>query len=131
MSGQLHAPATLPRGKSPGILRFHLPIFIPPVAPQSLSSIIWDWYNRPIVAVPSGLGLTPIIIIVIIKIIQEGTKHSLIQLTSALPSCLSYYMELSPSSEAASCAAAPELASILWNPKVLTVFIRALRESLF
>jgi hypothetical protein len=39
------------------VLRFPLPIFIPPVAPQSPSSITWGWYNRPIVAaVPSGLS---------------------------------------------------------------------------
>jgi hypothetical protein len=38
---------------------FLLPIFIPPVAPQSPSSIIWGWYNRPVVAaVPNGLNLT-------------------------------------------------------------------------
>jgi hypothetical protein len=38
-----------------------LPILIPPTAPHSLSSsIIWGWYNRPVVAaVPSGLSLTP------------------------------------------------------------------------
>jgi hypothetical protein len=31
-------------------------IFIPPIAPQSPSSVIWGWYNRPVVAaVPSGL----------------------------------------------------------------------------
>jgi hypothetical protein len=48
------------------VLRLPLPIFIPPVAPQSPSSIIWGWYNRPIVAaVPS---LTPLIIIIIIII---------------------------------------------------------------
>jgi hypothetical protein len=42
------------------VLRFPLPIFIPPIAPQSSSSIIRSWYNRPVVAaVPSGLGLTP------------------------------------------------------------------------
>jgi hypothetical protein len=29
------------------VLRFPLPIFIPPTAPQSSSSIIWGWYNRP------------------------------------------------------------------------------------
>jgi hypothetical protein len=41
-----------------------LPIFIPPIAPQSPSSIIWGWYNRPVVAaVPSGLNLTPLTII--------------------------------------------------------------------
>jgi hypothetical protein len=43
------------------VLRFPLPIFIPPTAPQSAPSIIWDWYNRPVVAtVPSGLSLTPL-----------------------------------------------------------------------
>jgi hypothetical protein len=41
-----------------------LPIFMPPIAPQSPSPIIWGWYNRPIVAaVPSGLSLTPLSII--------------------------------------------------------------------
>jgi hypothetical protein len=40
------------------VLRFPLPIFIPPIAPQSPSSIIWGWYNRPVAAaVPSGLSL--------------------------------------------------------------------------
>jgi uncharacterized membrane protein len=43
-------------------------IFIPPIAPQS--SIIWDWYNRPVVAaVPSGLSLTQIITLIIIIVI--------------------------------------------------------------
>jgi hypothetical protein len=43
---------------------FPLPIFIPPISPQSPSSIIWGWYNRPVVAaVPSGLSLTPLTII--------------------------------------------------------------------
>jgi hypothetical protein len=46
------------------VLRFPLPIFIPPIGPQSPSSIIWGWYNRPVVAaVPSGLSLTPLRII--------------------------------------------------------------------
>jgi hypothetical protein len=46
------------------VLRFPLPIFIPLIAPQSSSSIIWGWYNRPVVAaVPSGLSLTPLRII--------------------------------------------------------------------
>jgi hypothetical protein len=46
------------------VLRFPLQIFIPPISPQSPSSIIWGWYNRPVVgAVPSGLSLTPLIII--------------------------------------------------------------------
>jgi hypothetical protein len=35
------------------VLRFPLPIFIPPVAPQSPSSIIWGLYNRPEVAAVS------------------------------------------------------------------------------
>jgi hypothetical protein len=39
------------------VLRFSLLIFIPPIAPQTSSSIIWGWYNRPIVAaVTSGLA---------------------------------------------------------------------------
>jgi hypothetical protein len=29
------------------LLRFPLPIRIPQIAPQSPSSIIWGWYNRP------------------------------------------------------------------------------------
>jgi hypothetical protein len=41
------------------VLRFPLPIFIPPIIPQSPSSIIWCWYSRPVVAaLLSGLGLT-------------------------------------------------------------------------
>jgi hypothetical protein len=41
------------------VLRFPLPIFIPPIAPQSPSSIIWGLYNRPEVAVvPIGLSPT-------------------------------------------------------------------------
>jgi hypothetical protein len=47
------------------VLRFPLPIFIPPIVPQSPSSINWGWYNRPIVAaVTSGLGLTALRIII-------------------------------------------------------------------
>jgi hypothetical protein len=43
------------------VLRFPLPIFIPPIAPQSSSSIIWGLYNRPeVAAVPSGLSPTPL-----------------------------------------------------------------------
>jgi hypothetical protein len=43
------------------VLRFPLPIFIPPIAPQSPSSIIWGLYNRPeVAAVPSGLSPTPL-----------------------------------------------------------------------
>jgi hypothetical protein len=44
------------------ILRFPLPIFIPPIASQSPSSIIWGLYNRTeVAAVPSGLSPTPLI----------------------------------------------------------------------
>jgi hypothetical protein len=47
------------------VLRFPLPIFIPPISPQSPSSIIWGWYNRLLVAaVPSWLNLTPLTIII-------------------------------------------------------------------
>jgi hypothetical protein len=46
------------------VLQFPLPILIPPVASQSPLSIIWGWYNRPVVnAVPSELSLTPLRII--------------------------------------------------------------------
>jgi hypothetical protein len=49
------------------VLRFPLPIFIPPIAPQSPPSIIWGWYNRPeVAAVPSGLSPIPLIIKIII-----------------------------------------------------------------
>jgi hypothetical protein len=45
------------------VLRFPLPIFIPPIAPQSPSSIVWGLYNRPeVAAVPSGLSPTPLIL---------------------------------------------------------------------
>jgi hypothetical protein len=38
------------------VLRFPLPIFIPSIAPQSPSSIIWGLYNRPeVAAVPRDL----------------------------------------------------------------------------
>jgi hypothetical protein len=48
------------------VLRFPLSIFIP-IAPQSPWSVIWGWYNRPVVtAVPSGLSLTPLRIIILI-----------------------------------------------------------------
>jgi hypothetical protein len=54
--GQSGAGAGFLRG-----LRFPLPIFISPIALQSPSSIIWGWYNRPVVAaVPSGVSLTPL-----------------------------------------------------------------------
>jgi hypothetical protein len=50
------------------VLRFPLPIRIPPLAAHSPSSIIWGLYNRPAVAaVPSGLSPTPLIIILIIN----------------------------------------------------------------
>jgi hypothetical protein len=36
------------------VLQFPLPIFIPPVAPQSPSPIVWGWYNSPVVAEVQG-----------------------------------------------------------------------------
>jgi hypothetical protein len=43
------------------VLRFPLPIFVPPITPQSPSSVIWGLYNRPVVAVvPSGHSLTAV-----------------------------------------------------------------------
>jgi hypothetical protein len=36
------------------VLLFPMPIFIPPIAPQSPSPIIWGWYNRPEVAAVQG-----------------------------------------------------------------------------
>jgi hypothetical protein len=43
---------------------FGFPCQSSPIAPQSTSSVIWSWYNGPIVAaVPSGFSLTPLRII--------------------------------------------------------------------
>jgi hypothetical protein len=51
-----------------------MPIFIPPIAPQSPSSIIWGWYNRSVVAaVPSGLSLTPLRIIKLSLLLLRGS----------------------------------------------------------
>jgi hypothetical protein len=36
------------------VLRFPLPIFIPPIAQKSPSPIIWGWYNRLEVAAVQG-----------------------------------------------------------------------------
>jgi hypothetical protein len=67
-------------GAGAGFLRvlwFPLPIFIPPIAPKSPSSIIWGLYNRPeVAAVPSGLSPTPLIIIIIIIIIHIRGSRS-------------------------------------------------------
>jgi hypothetical protein len=41
------------------VLRFPMPIFIPPNAPQSPSLIIWGWYNRPKVAAVQGTWSHP------------------------------------------------------------------------
>jgi hypothetical protein len=73
------------------VFLFPLPIFIPPTALQSPSSIIWGCYNRPIVAKgPSGLSLTPLIIIIIIIIII--IKQNL--WPSAFPSAVFHFMNL-------------------------------------
>jgi hypothetical protein len=42
-------------GVGASFLRFLLPIFILPIAPQSPSPIIWVWYNRPEVTTVQGL----------------------------------------------------------------------------
>jgi hypothetical protein len=36
------------------LLRFPLSIFIPPIAPQSPSPIIWGWYSRSVVVAVQG-----------------------------------------------------------------------------
>jgi hypothetical protein len=64
------------------VFRFPLPIFIPPISPQSPSSIIWGWYNRPVVAaVPSGLSLTPLRIVIIL-LTMKIFLHLLMHLSS-------------------------------------------------
>jgi hypothetical protein len=68
------------------VLRFPLSIFIPTIAPQSPSYVIWGWYNGPIVAaVPSGLSFTPLIIKKIMN-----TNH--VVFVSSFPS---YYLMVS------------------------------------
>jgi hypothetical protein len=50
------------------VFRFPLPIFTPSTALQSPSSITRIWYNRPIIAaVPSGLSVTPLRILIIVQ----------------------------------------------------------------
>jgi hypothetical protein len=67
------------------VLRFPLPIFIPQIAPQSPSSHILGWYNKPVLAdVPSGLSLTPLRIITI-KIIY-GKKYKVFPVLNELSS---------------------------------------------
>jgi hypothetical protein len=59
------------------VLLYPLPIFIPPTAPQSPSSSIWGWYNRPVVtAAPNGLSLTPLRIIK--KTIDRTLRYSVL-----------------------------------------------------
>jgi hypothetical protein len=71
------------------VLRFPLLIFIPPIAPQSPSSIIWFLYNMPEVAtVPSGLSPTPIIIIIIHSIITVHTLSVFSHILVLLPTSL-------------------------------------------
>jgi hypothetical protein len=58
------------------VLRFPLPIRIPPIASQSASPSIRGWYNRPVVAaVPSGLTLTPLRITITISEKLYCTSH--------------------------------------------------------
>jgi hypothetical protein len=57
------------------VLRFPLPIFTPPIAPQSPSSIIWGWYNRPVVAaVPIEITLTPL------RMVEVGRYHMMLKI---------------------------------------------------
>jgi hypothetical protein len=49
--GSVHVRLVALRAGVLRVLRFSLPIFIPPAAPQSPSCIIWNWYNRSEVAV--------------------------------------------------------------------------------
>jgi hypothetical protein len=62
------------------VLRFPLPF-----APQSPASIIWGWYNRPVVAaVPSGLRLTPLGKIIkevklFLYLINYAPRHKIVQ----------------------------------------------------
>jgi hypothetical protein len=79
------------------VLRFPLPIFIPPITPQSPSSIIWGWYNRAIVtAVPSGLSLTPLRIIIIMHTKAQEWEYGIwlnVQyMNTLLTAALSFYM---------------------------------------
>jgi hypothetical protein len=69
------------------VLQFPLSIFISPIAPQSPSSISWDWYNRPVAtAVSSGLSLTPIRIIIV-----KNTLFCCVSLTQASELCPTIY----------------------------------------
>jgi cyanate permease len=83
--------------------RFPLPIFIPPVAPQSPSSIIWDWYSSPVVStVPSGLSFTPLRIIIIrlkllITLLVLCKKVKLSLCLSIIP-CKASFLKLAPDS---------------------------------
>jgi hypothetical protein len=56
------------------VLQFPLPIFVPPIGPQSPSCIIWGLYNKPeVAAVPSGLSPTPLKKIILLML-GEGYK---------------------------------------------------------
>jgi hypothetical protein len=67
------------------VFRFRLLIFSPPTAPQSPSSVIWDWCNRPIVAaVPRALNLTPLRTIKNDQDRPSGTTLSLMMLMMIL-----------------------------------------------
>jgi hypothetical protein len=71
------------------VLRFPLPIFIAPVAPQSPSPTIWGLYNRPeVAAVPSGLSPTPLIIIITLgKDLSYEVPHYVVFSSLLSPPC--------------------------------------------
>jgi hypothetical protein len=83
------------------VLRFPLPIYIPSIAPQSPSFIIWGWYNSLVAAaVPSGLSLTPLRIITKIIIITSHQNYEYLLLFAKLlamctPTCTHRYHQLS------------------------------------
>jgi hypothetical protein len=80
------------------VLWFPLPIFIPPIAPQSPSPIIWGWYNRSVVAaVPSGLSLTPLRIIIkeliiVMSVTAQKWLSAVFRVRGATKSCQSRHI---------------------------------------
>jgi hypothetical protein len=69
------------------VLRFPLPIFIPPIAPQSPSLIIWGWYNRPEVAALQGLSPTPLAIKKMYLVAGGSSNHDFTSYPSLSARC--------------------------------------------
>jgi hypothetical protein len=68
------------------VLRFPLPIFIPPIAPQSPSPIIWGWYNRSEVAAVQIDGIDGIC-----KILGFSLTHK----SAVITICTTFFNSLS------------------------------------